>query len=225
MVAPLTQFQKKMAARRGTSSIDKLSRQYQEQIKNITGEYETSFSEYQKKREETMAPYNTAVEKYKADYGTFESSMADYKKRFGDYQAAVEDVQKNPYEAVTGAKFFKLGNDGRRDVHIIMIPGDKKQYSDNPEDTGAYIEKFGYKLNGTNISKLRSSPAAFTEKAPTGPTAPEAPVIEEFDAQPFEEKKTVAEQTFNREKDERKAARLGAVSRKGTRPLLAGTKA
>ena len=59
----------------------------------------------------------------------------------------------------------------------------------------------------------------------TAPTAPEAPVIEEFDAAPFEQKKTEAEQTFKRETNERKAARLGAVSRKGTRPLLSGAKA
>lgn len=214
-----------MAARRGSSSIDRLSRQYQEQIKNITGEYETSFAGYQKKRDETLAPYNTAVDQYKQSFGSYETSMADYKKRFGDYQASVADVEKNPYEAVTGAKFFKLGNDGRRDVHIIMLPGDTKSYSDNPEDTKAYIENFGYKLDGRNISKLRSAPAAFTEKAPTAPTAPTAPVIEEFDAAPFEEKKVQAEQTFKREANERKAAKLGAVSRKGTRPLLSGAKA
>jgi hypothetical protein len=225
MATPLTQFQKKMAARRGTSSIDRLSRQYQEQIKNITGEYETSFADYQKKREETLAPYNTAVEKYKADYGTFESSMADYKKRFGDYQAAVEDVKKNPYAPVAGAQFFYYGKGSGRDVHIIRLPGDPKMYSDNPEDTGSYIEKFGYKLNGQTVSKLRSAPTPFTEKAPSAPSAPEAPVIEEFNAQPFEEKKTLAEQTFKRETSERKAARLGAVSRKGTRPLLSGATA
>lgn len=225
MAAPLTQFQKKMAARRGTSSIDRLSRQYQEQIKNITGEYETSFANYQKQREETLAPYNTAVDQYKQSFGSYETSMADYKKRFGEYQAAVTDIEKNPYEAVTGAKFIKYGSSGKRDVNIIYLPDDKKTYSDNPEDTKAYIENFGYKLDGRNISKLRSAPAAFTEKAPTAPVAPTAPTIEEFNAAPFEEKKVEAEQTFKRETTERKAARLGAVSRKGTRPLLSGATA
>lgn len=227
MATALTQYQKKMAARRGTSSIDRLSRQYQEQIKNITGEYETSFANYQKQREETLAPYNTAVDQYKQSFGAFETSMADYKKRFGDYQAAVADVEKNPYQKVEGAQWFKYGSGGKRDVHIIMVPGDKKQYLDNPDPEAAahYIENFGYKLDGRNISKLRSAPAPFTEKAPTAPTAPEAPVIEEFDAAPFEQKKTEAEQTFKRETNERKAARLGAVSRKGTRPLLSGAKA
>lgn len=226
MVAPLTQFQKKMAARRGTSSIDRLSRQYQEQIKNITGEYETSFANYQKQRDETLAPYNTAVDQYKQSFGAFETSMADYKKRFGDYQAAVADVEKNPYEKIEGVKWIYYGKTGKRDVHIIMVPGDKKQYLDNTdaEAAGSYIGNFGYKLDGRTVSKLRSAPAPFTEKAPVAPTAPEAPVIEEFDAAPFEEKKVEAEQTFKRETNERKSARLGAVSRKGTRPLLSGAK-
>jgi hypothetical protein len=62
----------------------------------------------------------------------------------------------------------------------------------------------------------------FTEKAPSRPNLPVAPEIEKFDEGEFGAKRTAAESTFKREVGERRAARLGAVSRKMTRPMLRG---
>jgi hypothetical protein len=62
----------------------------------------------------------------------------------------------------------------------------------------------------------------FTETAPELPAAPMAPEIEQFDEGEFGTKRAAAESTFKREVGERRAARVGAVSRKMTRPMLRG---
>ena len=216
-MAALTQFQKKMAARRGTSSIDKLSRQYQEQIKNITGEYETSFADYTKKRAETMAPFESATEQYKKDYSVYETSASAYKSKLSDYQATLADISKNPYQQMS---YYLTHNDGSANYRDVVINGVGRFREDRlPSNILDVVEN-----NQRKIYKKREAPK-FTETAPSAPEQPVAPEIPEFDTKPFEEKKALAEQEFKRETSERKAARLGAVSRKERRPLLSSTQA
>jgi hypothetical protein len=62
----------------------------------------------------------------------------------------------------------------------------------------------------------------FKETAPVAPEIPTAPTIQEFDSSQFVAKKTEAESTLKREIGERRAAKLGAVSRKMVRPMLRG---
>ena len=215
MAAPLTQFQKKMAARRGTSSIERLSRQYQEQIKNITGEYETSFANYTKKRAEAMAPFESATEQYKKDYATYESNVSGYKGRLGEYQAKLEEIKKNPTETVS---FYYQKDPRNPSFQQLVVPG----VGTFKGVAGTELPS-GYSMDyGSNTLYRAKTLPAFTEKAPTAPERPVAPKIPEFEANPFEEKKAQAEEVFKRETAERKAARLSAVSRKETRPLLQG---
>lgn len=216
-MAALTQFQKKMAARRGTSSIDKLSRQYQEQIKNITGEYETSFADYTKKRAETMAPFESATEQYKKDYATYETNVSGYKGRLSEFQKKLEEVTANPLKVTPFSYVEKPGSGGS--TKLISIPG-----VGNFEGIAGLPSNYTLD-SATNTLYEKRSAGSFTEKAPTAPERPVAPEIPEFDAKPFEEKKALTEQEFKRETSERKAARLGAVSRKERRPLLSSTQA
>lgn len=211
MVAPLTQFQKKRLERRKSSDIGNLMAQYQQQIGAITGEYETSFSDYSKKRAETMAPYESATEQYKKEFAAYQESASAYKKKLSDYSALLEDINKNPLENLGTPQTRAYGRGGRQ----LNINGSWYSPSQIPE---------GYTYEGGTLYKKREA-GTFTEKAPTAPTAPVAPTIEEFDTKPFEEKKAAVEQTFKREVGERKAAKMGAVSRKGTRPLLSGATA
>jgi hypothetical protein len=62
----------------------------------------------------------------------------------------------------------------------------------------------------------------FEDKAPKAPDIPVAPEVAAFDTTQFETKKAEAENTFKRELNERRAAKISAVSRKSTRPLLSG---
>jgi hypothetical protein len=49
-----------------------------------------------------------------------------------------------------------------------------------------------------------------------------APTVEAFDSGEFAAKKEEVEGRFKRELGERRAAKMGAVSRKATRPMLQG---
>jgi hypothetical protein len=81
----------------------------------------------------------------------------------------------------------------------------------------------GYSVDANqNLYKDRPIPK-FTEKAPMAPTAPTMPELGEFDTSAFQAKRGEAETTFKREVAERRAARLGAVGRRATRPMLQGT--
>jgi hypothetical protein len=62
----------------------------------------------------------------------------------------------------------------------------------------------------------------FTEKKPTAPEAPTAPTIAAFDTSAFETERKGLEAGLQRELGERRAARLAAVSRRGSRPMLQG---
>lgn len=232
MAAPLTQFQKRMAARRGSSNIEALSKQYQQSIKNISGEYEKSFAEYQKKREESMAPYNASVEKYKAEYGVFEKNLADYKNKLSKYQEQLAFSEKNPLVEVSSDQYKIIPNTqpirtgGMLPVDSSKNEGSKISFNGQTYSVAAGDTNIpeGYTFENGKLYKA-SAPAKFEEKAPVGPTAPAAPpAMEDFDATQFEEQKVAAESTFKREVNERKAAKLGAVSRRGTRPLLSGAK-
>jgi hypothetical protein len=53
--------------------------------------------------------------------------------------------------------------------------------------------------------------------APAAPTAPQLP---EFDQEKFEQQRAQLQTSYQREVGERKGARLAAVSRRTSRPLL-----
>ena len=57
-----TQYQKRMMVRK-TSDLTRLADQYKQNIEAITGQYESEFSNWQKQRDELMAPYEAAVKK------------------------------------------------------------------------------------------------------------------------------------------------------------------
>jgi hypothetical protein len=208
MATPLTQFQKKRLERRKSSDIGNLLKQYQQQVGQITGEYETSFADYSKKRAETMAPYETATEQYRKEFAAYQESASAYKQKLSDYSALLEDVNKNPLESLGAPQTRAYGRGGKQ----ILVNGSWTSTNTIPE---------GYAYENGVLYKNRSA-GTFTEKAPTAPNAPVAPEVEEFDTKPFEEKKAAVETTFKREIGERKAAKFGAVSRKGTRTLLSG---
>jgi hypothetical protein len=217
MATPLTQFQKKRLERRKSSDIGNLLKQYQQQVGAITGEYETSFADYSKKRAETMAPYETATEQYRKEFASYQENAAAYKEKLTDYQAKLAYANQTPTEEVAKDKYTKSSL--IRYGTTINIDG-KSYYAGDGMNKNSELPE-GYVYEGGKLYKS-TMPAKFEEKAPTAPTAPVAPTIEEFDTKPFEEKKAAVETTFKREIGERKAAKFGSVSRKGTRTLLSG---
>jgi len=198
-MATLPQFKQRQIARRSTSDIERLAKQYKSSIDALTSEYQTAFTGYQAGVAEKMKPFEAQMATYKESLlPTYEAQKAAYQKSLDDYNKLLADIEANPVIEATGIKEYKVPRWG-----LFGLAG----YETKREPFTYYVPK--------EIPK-------FTEKAPDLPVAPTAPAIEEFDSSQFAAKKGEAESTFKREVGERRAAKLGAVSRKATRPLLSG---
>jgi hypothetical protein len=196
-MATLPQFKQRQIARRSTSDIERLSKQYKSSIDALTGEYQTAFTGYQAGVAAKMKPFEAQMAQYKESLlPTYEAQKATYQKSLDDYNAVLADLEKNPVIARTGTQEVRSKNPFK------ALVGKKDTIS---------FEYFEPK----EIPK-------FKETAPVAPEIPTAPTIEEFDSSQFVAKKTEAESTLKREIGERRAAKLGAVSRKMVRPMLRG---
>lgn len=213
MATKLTQFQTARLARK-SSDISNLVKQYKTGLSDVASQYQTSFAEYQKKRDEMMAPYEAATEKYKADFGAFETASAGYKTRLSDFQAKLAEVQANPMEQMS---FYLTHNDGSPNYRDVVINGVGRFREDRLPS--GYIDVV--ENNQRKIYRKKAIPK-FTEEAPVAPEIPTAPEIGEFDTSQFDAKRAEVESTYKRELGERRSARASAVSRKQARPLLQG---
>jgi hypothetical protein len=233
-----TMYQKKVAARRSTSDITRLAQQYQQEIAAVTGEQETAYGQYEKDVVSKMAPYESAVSEYQKKYATYEGEASSYRTQLADYQRRLEDFQRaGPTYTTLPVNRIKIGEqmiDVGTNVPIFRYEIEGQSYTNMSEIKSKYETVMGWidvptRRGSTRVpaldavKKLNPAPTPFTGTAPTAPTAPVKPVVGEFNPEPFKEKQVMAEQTFKREVGERRAARLGAVSRKATRPLLGGT--
>jgi hypothetical protein len=191
-MATLPQFKQRQIARRSSSDIDRLAKQYKTSVDQLTGEYQTAFTGYQAGVAEKMKPYEAQMATYKESLlPTYETQQALYKQKLDDYNMLLADIAKNPT------------------IEVPYVP------------TGKII-----KVIGKPPTQFVPKPIPkFTETAPVAPDIPVSPTVEPFDSTQFEAKKGVAEGEFKREIGERRAAKLGAVSRKGARPLLSGAQA
>jgi hypothetical protein len=199
-MATLPQFKQRQIARRSTSDIDRLAKQYKSAVDQITGEYQTAFTGYQTGVAEKMKPFEAELATYKeSSLPAYEAQKASYLKNLEDYNKLLADLEANPVTEATGYKQVKKPRYG-----LFGLAG----YETKSEPFTYYIPR--------EIPK-------FTETAPTPPATPMAPTVEPFESGQFAAKKEEVEGTFKRELGERRAAKLGAVSRRATRPLLTGT--
>lgn len=225
----ISKSQMSMLQRRRTTDIERLAQQYKKNVESLTGDYQKSFGEYQARTAEQMKPFEEQMAKYKTDlYPAYQQQVDAYQSRLNEYQAALADIEKNPSEIVDARVSVSRG--GR--TYFI----DGKPYSERNLPEGYFVEdvtrqeqvkdKFGraQTINRTEqkLFKSRSIPT-FTEKAPEAPQAPAAPQVAEFDASQFDQRRGQLETEFKREVGERKSARLSAVSRRSSRPMLQGS--
>jgi hypothetical protein len=223
-------YQKRMKVRR-MSDIERLAQQYSKDVRAMGSQYQTSFADYQKQVSAQMAPYESALEKYKVDMSAYQSQAAAYQQRLDSYQKALQD-----FPTSEGTK-VGVSRTGGKQGSVFNIDG--AIYSVNAELPVNYYSKPVYE---TKYQQVRHStglqpyqalvrhdlykktpPEKFTEEAPRAPSAPTKPEIAEFDQSDFEAKSKELGQTYQRELGERKSARLAAVSRSSRRPLLQGS--
>jgi hypothetical protein len=200
-MATLPQFKQRQIARRSSSDIDRLAKQYKSAVDQITGEYQTAFTGYQAGVAEKMKPFEAELATYKESLlPTYEAQKTSYQKNLEDYNKLLADIEANPVTEATGIRQVKKARFG-----LGGLAG-----------TETKSEPFTYYIP-------REIPK-FTETAPTPPATPMAPTVEAFDSGQFAAKKEEVEGRFKRELGERRAAKIGAVSRRMTRPLLQGEK-
>lgn len=198
-MATLPQFKQRQLARRSTSDIDRLAKQYKSNIDALTGEYQTAFTGYQAGVAKKMEPFEAQMKTYKESVlPTYETQKAAYQKKLDEYNTMLAEIEKNPVIPMTGIREYKQPRFG-----LFGLAG----YETKREEFTYYAPK---------------EIPTFTDTAPALPEVPTAPTIEEFDSSQFGAKKTEAESVFKREIGERRAAKIGAVSRKITRPMLQG---
>jgi hypothetical protein len=201
-MATLPKFKQRQLARRSTSDIDRLAKQYKANVDALTGEYQTAFTGYQAGVAEKMKPFEAQMKTYKESLlPTYEAQKTLYKQKLDDYNKVLADLETNPTIAKTGTEIV---------------------YEATPvSDPHAMSPSFMPVERSYTYYEQRPIPK-FEGAAPAAPELPTAPTIEGFDSSQFAAKKTEAESTFKREVGERKAAKLGAVSRKMVRPMLRG---
>jgi hypothetical protein len=223
---------------RRMTDIDRLAAEYKRNVEAMTGEYQQSFGEFEAGRAKTLEPYNLAMEQYRTQFADYEKQAAGYKQRLAAYQKAIEDFPTSAGERVNaqmytarGGKRFVVGNTsyGIDDLPVNYFVADVMGQVPETRTVGAgrgarqvATGNMVTKVVGQELRK-RTPPGAFTEKAPEAPTAPTMPELAEFDSSGFAARRGELESTFKREVGERRAARLGAVSRRATRPMLQET--
>jgi hypothetical protein len=199
---------------RRMTDIDRLAQQYSRSINELTGQYETSFSEYQKQVAQQLAPFEEASTRYKTEIlPAYEQQAQNYRKRLADYQKSLGEIGKNPFEEQKILGSFKPYGKTYEWGYVI----NNQWYSAKNLPEG-YVEE---SPTGDFALKKKSIPK-FTEKAPVAPTAPTAPEVAAFDASQFEQRRGQLQEEYGREVGERRAGRLAAVSRRSRRPMLQG---
>lgn len=198
MAVQMPQFAQQ-ALRRKTGGIDRLATQFRKDIEALTGRQESSLAAYQAGVREQLKPFEAAKATYETmTFPAYEAQMAAYNARLKTYENELAAVKASPTVTKTGIIEEKVPRWG-------------------------LFGLAGYETKRTPYTYEEPKPLpTFTEKKPTAPEAPTAPTIAAFDTSQFETERKGLEAGLQRELGERRAARLAAVSRRGSRPMLQG---
>lgn len=192
-MATLPQFRQRQLARRTGSDITRLASQFNVGIGALTEEYQRAFGMYQAGVEEKMAPFQVALSKYQTQ------DMPAYEAAKAEYKKQL-DAYNEQLKALEADPFV-------------------------PKTERVYVGRTWYgKKKYENIEYNEPKPIPkFEAKQPEMPVAPQAPEIGQFDEAPFAARRQQLQTELQRELGERKASRLGAVSRRAARPMLQGS--
>lgn len=186
----ITQAQMRMLQRRRTTDIDRLAQQYKKNVEALTGEYQSAFGDYQARVNEQMKPFEEQMAKFKA------ADMPAYEAAKANYQQLLDS-----YNEQLKALEAEPGTYRTERVMVGRTWYGKKQYE--------------------NVEVFEPKPVPkFEAKMPEAPMAPTPPAIEKFDTTQFEQRRGQLQSELQRELGERRAGRMGAVSRRSQRSML-----
>jgi hypothetical protein len=221
---------------------------YQAKTAETLAPYEAAIKKYQ---ESTLPQYESAAATYEAKAKEYQSKVSSYQDLLKSYAVdpqgrrvtmsnyAYGNVYTTNYpgtkQQVNFAEAWKYNPTNLPESSFVegysgqsrwVLPSGWEWVPDVKGQTGyqatGYLRKSGVTTPFEQFTQ-RTAPGAFTEKAPAAPEAPpSAPTIESFSDEPFQQKRAGLESEFQRELGERKSARISAVSRRSSRPLMQG---
>lgn len=224
-MAALPQFQQRRLARRAGSDITRLASQFSTGINALTDEYQRAFSTYQAGVEEKMAPFQAALAQYQTkDMPAYEAAKAQYQKQLDAYNAQLKALEADPVTERTERVFVGRNWYGKKQYEDVTFydPKPIPQFA-TPRQVQTLVspERTGF-LGRVIPARYRTETVYDPIEAPKLPVAPKAPEIGQFDDSGFAARKQQLQTDFQREVGERRSARLGAVSRRSSRPMLRG---
>jgi hypothetical protein len=167
-----------------------------------------------------MAPYDTAVKNYQdVLYPQYEQASSNYKTKLEQFNNSLSNFQaKTKVDAPTQLKLDLLRGNLEQ---IWTIDGKKISTKNLPS---GYSAEVAPKITGEKFYDLyKDNPVpTFSDKAPSAPSRPEAPVIAPFDDTTFKKQSQELQSGYSRDLGERKASRLNVIGRKSSRPLMGG---
>jgi hypothetical protein len=240
-------IQRRLARRAGASSLTRLADQFQGQIQDLTGQFETEFSRYQQQVNELMRPYEEASRRYATEQvPAYEQAVAAFNERLSAWQTQAEIAQRPPTrsdfrvrESSTQGNSFLFANLPDRFSNIDQQQSRYVPLRDQARAFGLEVRSnvmAGREIGGTIYLPSDDSvyyedgyffrrqgrmPEEFRETAPVAPEVPMAPQIQEFDQSSFDQRRAQLQEGFQREVAERRGARLSAVRRRN-RTMLSG---
>lgn len=177
--------------------IERLAKDYQSSLTSLNPEYESVFT----KKSEALSGY--------------EQQSKDFQKRLEDYQTSLASYKANPFEeqkiqGMYRGNFQKKASSADPYEWGYVIDGNFYGFKNLPE---GYVEE----QKGGEFALKKKSVPKFTE------SAPEVADTSGFDAQleQVQAKRKTLGEGFEREKAERRASQLRAVSQRSReRPML-----
>lgn len=210
-MAKLTYAQQQRVARR-TADITRLQSQYARSVEDYTASVGTKES-----------AFKAEMEKYNAAYEPYQAKATAYQTRLSDYQKKLEAYQKAPLKTLASQVYYGKAPGGpgylgdRYVQYNASGPGQEKALPAGYEfiNTNPAVPYFG-DIVGKDVPNPGKFTEQFNEQAPLAPTALDISA---------EKSKLEGDKAYTeREVDERSKARLRAVQRGNTRPMLsAGT--
>jgi hypothetical protein len=191
-----TLYQRRTAARRATSGIDRLAKEFERRMQELSGQEAARFGEYTQQVADTMRPYEQQMEEYRTTLlPEYERQVKSYKDALTKFEAEVEDVRQNPFT-----------------TELVRVPYTKA--------VGGTIRA----VNPTvEIEQEVERPMPqFTAQAPVLPAQPAAPEIAAFDTGETAQQRKQLQSDLQRELGERRGAKLAAVQRRPRGGLMQG---
>lgn len=198
-----TRYQQRMAARRMTSDVERLSKQFEKEVLGLQERQAQAFVEYQRAGAERMAPFEAEMEAYRTTLlPEYERQRTDYQQALEAYQAQLEDLRANP--TITKTEQVTVPRGGL----AALSPFKKGALGRTKTVTETYEEP-------------RPVPT-FERQAPVAPAPPSAPALEPFQTESFKKEAEQLQSNLQRELAERRGGRLAAVRRTPRTGLMSG---